>query len=150
MFYDGSGEINLTGIFLSFASSITFAFYTIYLDKSGLKEMSTIKLTFYLCLIASIMMLIFSLVTNTFTINIKPIGWLMAMFLSLSVGLGVNLFQIGIKIVGSQNTSILSTFEPITSVIVGILILNESFGIKTFFGIGLILLAVIMISIFDK
>ncbi|WP_406241755.1 DMT family transporter [Tissierella carlieri] len=150
MFYDGNGNINFAGIFLAFASSITFAFYTIYLDKSGLKQMNTMKLTFYLCLIASIMMLIFSIITRTFTINMKPLGWLMALFLSLSVGLGVNFFQIGIKIVGPQNTSILSTFEPITSVIIGILILNESFGLKTIFGIGLILLAVIMISIFDK
>lgn len=150
MFYDPTGDINFTGIFLAFASSITFAFYTVYLDKSGLKQMSTIKLTFYLCLIASIMMLIFSIVTKTFTIDMKPLGWLMALFLSLSVGFGVNLFQIGIKIVGPQTTAILSTFEPITSVIIGVLLLNENFGIKTIFGVGLILLAVIIISIFEK
>lgn len=150
MFYDGNGNINFVGIFLSFASSITFAFYTVYIDKSGLKQMNTKKLTFYLCLIASIMMLIFSIITKTFTINMKPIGWIMTLFLSLSVGLGVNLFQIGIKTVGPQSTSILSTFEPITSVIIGVFLLNESFGIKTFFGIGLILLAVITISIFER
>ncbi|HAE91300.1 DMT family transporter [Tissierella praeacuta] len=150
MFYDGNGNINFMGIFLAFASSITFAFYTIYLDKSGLKEMNTVKLTFYLCSIAAVMMFIFSIITKTFTIHMKPLGWLMSLFLSLSVGLGVNLFQIGIKIVGPQSTSILSTFEPITSVIIGVLILNESFGIRTFIGIGAILIAVILISIFDK
>ncbi|SHE85133.1 EamA domain-containing membrane protein RarD [Tissierella praeacuta DSM 18095] len=150
MFYDGNGNINFMGIFLAFASSITFAFYTIYLDKSGLKEMNTVKLTFYLCSIAAVMMFIFSIITKTFTIHMNPLGWLMSLFLSLSVGLGVNLFQIGIKIVGPQSTSILSTFEPITSVIIGVLILNESFGIRTFIGIGAILIAVILISIFDK
>lgn len=150
MFYDGNGDINFTGIFLSFASSITFAFYTVYIDKSGLKKMNTMKLTFYLCIIAAAMMLIFSIVTKTFTIKMEPIGWLMAILLSLSVGLGVNLFQIGIKTVGPQNTSILSTFEPITSVIIGVFLLDESFGIKTFFGIGLILVAVIIVSVFEK
>lgn len=150
MFYDGDGNINFTGIILSFASSITFAFYTVYIDKSGLKKMNTMKLTFYLCIIASIMMFFFSIITKTFTIDIKPIGWLITLLLSLSVGLGVNLFQIGIKTVGPQSTSILSTFEPITSVVIGVLILNESFGIKTILGSGLILIAVILISIFDK
>lgn len=150
MFYDGDGNINFTGIILSFASSITFAFYTVYIDKSGLKKMNTMKLTFYLCIIASIMMFFFSILTKTFTIDIKPIGWLITLLLSLSVGLGVNLFQIGIKTVGPQSTSILSTFEPITSVVIGVLILNESFGIKTILGSGLILIAVILISIFDK
>lgn len=150
MFYDGDGNINFTGIILSFASSITFAFYTVYIDKSGLKKMNTMKLTFYLCIIASIMMFFFSILTKTFTIDIKPIGWLITLLLSLSVGLGVNLFQIGIKTVGPQSTSILSTFEPITSVVIGVLILNECFGIKTILGSGLILIAVILISIFDK
>ena len=150
MFYDGDGDVNVTGIILSFASSVTFAFYAVYIDKSGLKKINTIKLTFYLCLIASIMMFIFSIATNTFTIDIKPIGWLITIVLSLSVGLGTSLFQFGIKTVGPQSTSILSTFEPITSVIIGVLILNESFGIKTIIGSGLILIAVILISILDK
>ena len=150
MFYDGDGDINFTGMLLAFASSITFAFYTIYLDRSSLKEMNTIKLTFYLCVIAAIMMLIFSILTKTFTINMKPLGWIMSLLLSLSVGFGVTLFQFGIKVIGPQSTSILSTFEPITSVIIGVLLLDESFGIKTFFGISFILLAVIIISFFEK
>lgn len=150
MFYDNDGSVNLIGILLSFASSITFAFYTVYLDKSGLKEMNTIKLIFYLCMIASTMIFVFGIATNTLVFNIKPIGWLFTVALSLSVGLGVVLFQIGIKTVGPQSTSILSTFEPITSVIIGVLILNEGFGIKTIIGSGLILIAVILISIFDK
>lgn len=150
MFYKGDGSINFTGIFLSFASSITFAFYTVYIDKSGLKKMNTVKLIFYLCMMASVMILLFSIATNTFVINIKPAGWLFTIILSLSVGLGAVLFQIGIKTVGPQSTSILSTFEPITSVIIGVLILNESFGIKTVLGSGLILIAVILISVFDK
>lgn len=150
MFYNGDGSINFTGIILSFSSSITFAFYTVYIDKSGLKKMNTIKLTFYLCIIASIMMFLFSILTNTFVINMKPIGWLITVILSLFVGLGANLFQVGIKTVGPQSTSILSTFEPITSVIIGVLILNEKFGIKTILGSGLILIAVLLISVFDK
>lgn len=150
MFFDGKGNTDFTGIFLSFMSSITFAFYTVYLDKSDLKKISTIKLTFYLCLIAAIMMLIFSLITKTFVMNMKPLGWIMALLLSLSVGFGVTLFQFGIKAIGPQNTSILSTFEPITSVIIGVLLLNESFGIKTFLGILFILLGVIIISFFEK
>ena len=74
----------------------------------------------------------------------------MIIILSLSVGFGTSLFQFGIKTVGPESTSILSTFEPITSVIIGVLILNEIFGIKTIIGSALILIAVILISIFDK
>lgn len=151
LFFDGNGDINIIGIILSFASSITYAFYTIYFEKSGLKNMSVLKSTFYLCIIAAIFTFIFGMVTKSLTINIKPLGWIMSIALSLIVGLGgASLFQIGVKIIGSQNTAILSTFEPITSVIIGVLILNEGFGIKTVLGVLLIVIAVVLISVFEK
>lgn len=151
MFYDGNGEINLIGIGLSFASAITYAFYTVYLDKSGLKQMNIFKLSFYLYIISSIILFVFGIATKSLTININPLGWIIALVLSLIVGLGgACLFQVGVRIIGSQNTAILSTFEPITSVIIGFLVLGESFGIKTIFGIILIFIAVVLISIFEK
>lgn len=150
-FYEKGGGSNFIGILLAFISGITYAFYTVYVDKSGLKEMNTFKLSFYLCLIASIVMFIFSISTNSFTMDIKPFGWFMAVVLSLSVGLGgVNLYQFGIKTIGPQSTAILSTFEPITSLILGIVILNEDFGFKTILGILFIVLAVILVSIDEK
>ncbi len=150
-FYDGDGQINFTGIALAFASGIAYAFYTVYVDKSELKEMSTFKLTFYLCLVSSIMIFIFSIVTKSLIINMKPLGWIMSVIVSLLAGLGgVSLYQIGIKTIGSQDTSILSTFEPITSIILSVLILNEPFGIKTAIGVALIIMAVILVSAFDN
>ena len=91
-FYDGSSEINLMGIGLAFISGITYAFYTIYIDKSGLKEMGTIKLTFYLCLISSIIILIFGIITQSLIIDMKPMGWIISISLSILAGIGgVNL-----------------------------------------------------------
>ncbi len=113
--------------------------------------MNTFKLTFYLCLISSIMVFIFGIITKSLIINIKPIGWIISLLLALLAGLGgVTLYQIGIKTIGPQNTSILSTFEPITSIVLSVLILNEPFTIKTAIGIVLILAAVILVSIFEK
>ena len=150
-FYDGDGKVDLMGIGLAFTSGITYAFYTIYIDKSGLKKMNTFKLTFYLCLVSSIMVFIFGIITKSLIINIKPIGWIISLLLALLAGLGgVTLYQIGIKTIGPQNTSILSTFEPITSIVLSVLILNEPFTIKTAIGIVLILAAVILVSIFEK
>ena len=150
MFCDTSANINFIGVAFAFISSITFAFYTIYVDKSLLRNINTIKLTFYLCLIACIMMFVFSLITGNLILKMNPAAWLMILVLSISVAYALSLFQIGIKIIGSQRASILSTFEPITSVLLGILLLDESFGIRTLFGIIFILVSVILISLFDK
>ena len=63
---------------------------------------------------------------------------------------GVVLFQIGVSLIGPQNASILSTFEPITSITLGVLIYREPFGLKTALGAGLILLAVTLLSLAEK
>lgn len=150
-FYEKDGAIAPIGVFLAFLSSITYAFYNLYLDKSGLKDMYPFKLTFYLCGISSIVVLIFSLITGYFTVDIEPLGWLIILILSLSISLGGTcLFQVGVKNIGAQSTAILSTLEPITSIVLGMLIFKESYGLKTFLGICLILIAVILVSVFDK
>lgn len=151
LLYGGDSQINIIGVILSFLSGITYAFYILYLDKSGLKDMNSIKLIFYLSTIASIIMFIINIFSNTFTININFIGWLSMGILSIAVALGaVNLLSIGIKIVGPQSASILSTFEPITSLIIGALIFKEVISFKMLIGVIFILTSVILITALDN
>lgn len=150
-FFDRDAGTSITGISIAFLSGITYAFYIIYIDKSGLKKMHSLKLTFYLCVIAAPIIFAFSLITGNFTISITPFGWLLTSILSVGVTLGaVSLFQVGIKMVGPQSAAILSTFEPITSVIMGILVLNEVFSLRVFMGCVLVLLSVIILAAFEK
>ncbi len=151
MLYSGDSILNVKGLLLAFISSLTFSFYMLYLDKSGLKSMNTFKLTFYLCLLASIALFIFSIFTKTFTININLKGWLFTISLSLIISLGaVTLLATGVKTIGPQNSSILSTLEPITSIIIGFLVFNEKLSFKIIFGCLLVLISVIIITVFDK
>lgn len=151
LFYNGESAGNITGIAIAFLSGITYAFYIIYIDKKGLKKMHPMKLTLYLCLIAAPVMLVWSLLTGSFTVNITPTGWLLTAILSVTVTLGaVGLFQVGISIIGSQSTAILSTFEPITSVIIGILVFNEAFDFRVMAGCTLVLLSAVLLAVFDK
>lgn len=48
----------------------------------------------------------------------------------------------GSAIVGAQDAAILSTFEPVTSMIVGILVLHESASLSSMAGCILILISV--------
>jgi len=144
-------QSNLSGIILSFASAITYAFYIIYLDKSGLKTMSSFKLTFYLSAVSMLELLIFSSYTKTLTFNIEPLGWILTMAFVISIAIGATvLFQSGVRVVGPERTAILSNLEPITSMIVGVVVFSESFSLKICLGIVLILLSVILLAVFDK
>lgn len=151
MFYNGDSNVNILGMLIAFSSGVTYTFYILFIEKSQLKFLGTYKLTFYLCIISSVVLAIVCVLTDSLALNMTYKGWLMSLILSISVTLGgVCLFQKGIKLIGSQSTSILSTFEPITSILIGILIFNESFDIKTVLGFIFIIIATILIAVFER
>ena len=151
LFSENSGSISIFGILAAFISGVTYSFYILFIDKSNLKDMHPFKLTFYLCFISSIIIFVYSLLTGTFTMDMTLLGWILTILLSLSVSVGaVSLFQYGIMTVGSQNTAIFSTFEPITSVIIGILVFYETFTLRTFIGSVFILVAVVITAMAES
>ena len=78
-------------------------------------------------------------------------GWIASILFGIGIsGVAVVLFQYGVKQVGAQNTSLLSTFEPVTSVIVGFLFMRERLTTQSGIGIGLILLAIFILGIADR
>lgn len=150
-FNETSGGVNPTGFMLAFGSALTYAFYVVFLDRSGLKSMNPLKLTMYLCLIASSMVLVFGIATGSLNFHMTPLGWAVSVLLSILVAFfGVSFFQIGVALIGPQKTSILSTFEPATSIVIGALVFNELVTPRTVAGFVSIVAAVVLITVFDR
>ena len=107
------------GLFLAVASGVTYAFYIIYMDKSGLKNQPVFKISFYVALMSSIAMGIFGIGTGELTLTtLTPQAWFIStVFALLCTVVALSLLQIGIKHVGASTAAILTTFEPITSII---------------------------------
>ncbi len=146
-FYNADGSVSAPGVALAFVSGMTYAFYTIYLRESSLKDMDSVKLIFCLNTVGAVMMGAVALITGDFTVGLTPTAWAVAVFLAVSASfIGVLGYQVGVKYIGPQNTSILSTFEPITSVIVGVLVYNEGFSLRTLLGCLCILSSVIIVA----
>ena len=147
LFYNGDDIGNIEGMLLALLSSMTYAFYTIYLGKSILKDLNPIKLIFYMNIVASLMYTIITLGFSNFTFDLPIKAYLILIVTSiLTTFVGVLGYQIGVKHIGHENTAILSTFEPITSVVVGFIAYNEEFNLKGIIGIILILLSTIITS----
>lgn len=151
-FYTPGGQTSLLGLALSFSSGITFAVYVIGLNKlTTLKGMSAVQLSFYMSIICSAVLLVALLATKTLTFPDSAQVWLLCAIFALTVTLGATVcFQTGAFIVGSQRAAILSTFEPIASIVLGIVALQEPFGIFTAIGSALILAAVLLLTIWDR
>lgn len=147
LFYNGESGGSVLGMALSFLSGVTYAFYTIYLEKSGLQKMENLKLIFYMNTVAASMILVMALLTAQFTLRLTPLAWGTAVFFATATSLiGVLGYQIGVKCIGPQNAAILSTFEPITSVIVGVLVYREAFSARTLLGCLCVLSAVVIVA----
>lgn len=137
------------GLVLAVASGMTYAFYIIYMDKSGLKNQPVFKITFYVALMSSIAMGIYGMVTNELalsTLTAKSWGISLAFSLLCTV-VALSLLQIGIKHVGASNAAILTTFEPITSIVCGVLLLGEAVTFVKIVACALIMIGVVILSL---
>ena len=117
----------LLGLFLAVASGAFYAFYIIFMDKSGLKSESPFKITFYVAIASSIGMYLYGLCTHELVLSaLTTKSWIISfIFAFLCTVVALSLLQVGIKYVGPSEAAVISTFEPITSVIFGVLLLGE-------------------------
>ena len=61
----------------------------------------------------------------------------------------MGLFQKGTLLIGPQRAAILSTFEPITNLVIGILVFDEQLSLRSAAGVTRILAAVLLIALSD-
>ena len=94
---------------------------------------------------------IYGTLTGSLAVSVTPSGWVTAIAASLVIAVGGHLFfLIGVHYAGAQTAAIASTLEPITSIFIGILFMNEPFGPRTAVGAVMILAAVVLLSVFDE
>ena len=142
--YAGSGgEAKPIGFVFALISGMTYAFYILYLEVGGLQDIPAMKMIFYMNIVGSIMVFLIGKVSGSFVLHMNVNAWIAAFVLSLGAAfIGVGFFQYGVQYVGAQDAAILSTFEPVTSMIVGILVLHESASLSSMAGCILILISV--------
>ena len=72
------------------------------------------------------------------------------MLFSLLVTTGaVSLFQKSAFLIGSERTSILSTLEPVTAIVLGVVVFKDPFRLNTLLGSTLVVAASLLIAVLD-
>ncbi|MBU3227203.1 DMT family transporter [Clostridium algidicarnis] len=138
----------LIGLVLAVASGMFYAFYIIFMDKSGLKSESPFKITFYVALASSIGMFLYGNITSQLVLStLTPKSWaISAIFAFLCTVVALSLLQVGINHIGASEAAVISTFEPITSVIFGALLLGEKITLIKIIACLLIFAGVLILS----
>lgn len=144
MFADINTAADKVGVIMAVLSGVFYSFYILYLDKSGLKDMNYLKLTFYTMFIMSVFTLGFGIFTNSIDFEISALSWFYAFIISVLVtAIAVPLLQIGIRYEGASTAGILSTIEPITTIALGAVFLGEHITLMQIIGGILILFGVV-------
>lgn len=121
------GNGSLFGYFLAIASGLTYAFYLVKMDKTGLVKMNALKLSFYLALFTTIEIFTMNLFMQDVVFKMDAIAYGLLLVLALSSSfLATVLLQKGVLLLGSTRASFICLLEPVTSMIMGILWLNEA------------------------
>lgn len=148
LFFEGDFSGSLIGILLALFSGISYGSFLVFMDKSGIKSMYPFKISFYTCIVSSIFVFIYGIATKDLVFHMSLLGWAYTFLLAIFISVIANtLMAIAVKNTGSTVTAIVGMFEPITSVVLGILFLNELFTVKNIIGCAFILVAVLILTI---
>lgn len=144
------GNGSLFGYFLAIASGLTYAFYLVKMDKTGLVKMNALKLSFYLALFTTIEIFTINLFMQDVVFKMDAIAYVLLLVLALSSSfLATVLLQKGVLLLGSTRASFICLLEPVTSIIVGILWLNEALTFNKGLG-GLAIIISLIIFLKNK
>lgn len=151
LFSNTEAKINNIGFFLVLVSSISYAIYIVVINQY--LKMSALKVTFYSMFFCTLFIFVYSFLAED--LSIMPLSnfkmWFYTIFLAFVPTIISLLFLIkAIQIIGSTLASILGALEPLTAVIIGVLIFDELITLSISFGILLILLGVILIILKKK
>ena len=145
-FYTPSGEISILGILIAIASGAANAFYTVFVSASGLLLLPTFKLAGWLNAISILPVVLVAPAMGGLVLSTSISGWEALFLLCTLSGTASIAYMLGTKFVGPQSISLLSTFEPLTSVVLGTIVLHETITRQSGWGIVCILLAVCLVS----
>ena len=142
---DGS-TLSLIGTLLVFVSALSYAIYIVGINQTTLKNVATLKVTFYVLLFGLslfVARLLYSGVLNT------PNQWyLWGNLLALAVFPTAISFLCttgAIQYIGSTPTAILGALEPMTAIIFGITVFGESLTVRESIGLVMIIVAVTLV-----
>lgn len=142
--FDHSGQTQPIGVGIELMAGLAYSFYMVAMSRMRVRHIGSLKLTFYVFLLGLVFFLIF---TTLFTGGIEPVRDTSTLYNLLMLGLVCtalsNVMLIpAVKQIGATMTAILGAFEPLTAMIVSILVFGDHLTAPIIGGFALIIGAV--------
>ena len=140
------GQISIPGVILAVGSGIVYAVYIVLLGKSTAKVLHALTLAFWISVFSAVEIGIVALVSRNLVFSMDAAGWAAEIAMAvLTTVFALVLFQKGVFLCGEVKASLLSTFEPLTGILIGVIAFHEVLTLCEFAGILSILAAAILL-----
>ena len=148
---DDGGFISLLGLTLVMLSSLSYAIYLVYINRGPMKKINTSTITFYVILGGFLVMIPYCLLDGGLMLPKTTPAWINAIGLGFFPTVISLIFTSrAIALIGSTETAIFGALEPLTAVVLGILILGETLTITPAIGMILIFVSVTVLMMKKK
>lgn len=143
----GSSEgVQVKGMLIEMMSALSYGLYIVGVNQSCVKHMGALKLTFYIFLFDTVTLLLFAVWQG----GLQPVpggsSQVNLLLLALVPTVLSNLSLVyAIKNIGSTFSSVLGAFEPLTAMLIGVLVFHEPFTHGLAWGLVLVIGAVSLI-----
>lgn len=118
-------NISILGTIFGLGAAIVYSAY-IVIGNRILKDADPIVTTTYVCVSAAAVFVLVGCVSGTLILNLPPQGWLAIIGIALLPTIvGIMGFFAGMSRIGATNASIISTLEPVITVLLSVALLNE-------------------------
>lgn len=149
MLYKGDGDVNLStaGLLLVVASSLCYSVYIVGVDNSMLCKVPSARMTLWVLVAGTIMFFVFT----GFGMRLHAVpptlaGWVNVVGVALVPTIIPILFiNISIKSIGPTFSAIIGALEPVTALVIGVMVFGEQLTGRIVVGALLIFTSVILI-----
>ena len=143
-----SGEgavVSTKGVLFVLGSALSYSIYIVFVNKSRIKKMATIKVTMYVLTVGWIIFAAKALIDGRLTTPSPKEWYLWFCIIALSIFptiISLICTTEAIQYIGSTPTAILGVLEPVTAVFFGIVVFNEVMTTRILIGLILVITSV--------
>jgi drug/metabolite transporter (DMT)-like permease len=143
----GTGAFDLVGALFALAASVTYTTYILISDRI-IGDVDPFALATLVLTGATVSFTVFGLATGSLDLALPAEAWLWLGLIALvSTVVAVSAFFAGLRRVGPSEAAILSTFEPVVTVVLAFMVLGERLAPAQLAGGALVLAAVIVLQL---
>jgi drug/metabolite transporter (DMT)-like permease len=140
------GSFDALGAAMGIGASLAYTTYILVADRAG-AQMPALGLSALVCLGATATFAVAGTATGQLDTSFDPEGWLwLGLIAVVSTALPIVTFFAGLARVGPSNASILSTLEPVVTVVLAYLAFSERLSAVQLAGAALVLGAAVLLT----